>query len=327
LNDNKSFKEDISMKRIFPMVISLLLITLPSHASQAPVSQSQAPQSKDATEISSGVLYSSGSILSVPSHGIEFKVPDTWRAMLPRGSDLMVMETEGKVARMFITSVAGSNDQAVRQMLSRPQSLDDMTRLYPAAQVSEQDGLFSQSYSVTGLNLQKLVATAYGRLGDNNTAVFVIMLEPEKQNALPALGKKLIQSVVFSAPENAAQARAESGKNIDWERVVRGRTIEFTKNDDGHSVKKRMSLCSNGRFYFTEKESIVSKDSMSNISANTQSKESGYWQLAGSQLQLLWSDGSRTQYNLSKRRVGKGDQPGLFLNDEHWLYQRNPACH
>ena len=76
----------------------------------------------------------------------------------------MVMETQGKVARLFITSVAGSSAQAVRQMLSQPQSLDAMTRLYPAAQVSEQDGLFSQSYSVTGLNLQKLVAqilTAY----------------------------------------------------------------------------------------------------------------------------------------------------------------------
>jgi len=299
----------------------ILFITLLLMFSQAP-----ATPSKDATEIRPGVLYSSGSTLTVPSHGIEFKVPDNWQAMLPPASDLMVMETEGKIARMFITSAAGSNTQAVRQTLSQPQSLDAMTRLYPAAKVSEQDGLFSQSYSVTGLNLQKLVATAYGRLGDNGTAVFVIMLEPEKQDALPALGKKLIQSVVFSSPENIARARAETGKNPDWERVIRGRSLEYLKTDDGHSVKKRMSLCSNGRFYFTEKESLVSKDTMSNISANTQTTESGHWQVAGDELQLLWSDGSRTQYKLSKRRVADGSEWGLLLNGERWSSQRNRAC-
>lgn len=299
------------MKQIVILVFSLLFM----------ISQVQA-----ATEISSGVLYSSGSVLTVPSHGIEFKVPDNWQAMLPQGSELMVMENEGRVARIFITSVAGSNTQAVRQILSRPQSLDAMTRLYPSAQVSEQDGLFSQNYKVTGVNLQNLVATAYGRLGENKTAVFVIMLEPENQNILPELGKKFIQSVVFSAPETVRQARAEVDKKINWERLIRGRTLQYTKTDDGRSIKKSMSLCSNGRFYYTEKDSFISKDAMTHFKANTQARQNGDWRISGDQLQLLWSDGARTQYNLSRAPVTKGEEPALFLDDERWLNTRNRAC-
>jgi hypothetical protein len=300
------------MKHIFFLVFSLLLIT----------SQSQA-----ATEISPGVLYPSGSDLKVSSHGIEFKVPDNWQAMLPPESDLLIMEPTGSVSRIFFTMAANSNAQAVKQIMSRSQALDAMTRIKPSAQVTEQDGLFTQSYQVTGVNLQKLVATAYARLGDNKTAVFVIMLEPEDQKSLPALGKQLIQSVVFSATQTAAQLRSEAGKNIDWERVIRGRTLEYIQTDDGSSTKKTMSLCSNGRFYYTEQETYLSKNAMSNISAKTQTAQNGHWQVAGDQLQLFWSDGSQTQYNLSKRPVAKGDEAALFLDEEHWSYNRNRACH
>jgi hypothetical protein len=299
------------MKHIFILVFSLLLMT----------SQSQA-----ATEVSPGVLYPSGSDLKVSSHGIEFKVPDNWQAMLPPGSDLLIMEPTGSVARIFVTLAANSNAQAVKQIMSRPQTLDAMTRIKPNAQVTEQDGLFTQSYQVSGVNLQKLAATAYGRLGENKTAVFVIMLEPENQKSLPALGKKLIQSAAFSAPETA-QARAEADKSIDWERVIRGRTLEFTKTDDGRSINKRMNLCSNGRFYYTEQDSFVSKDTMSNFSAKTKTGQNGHWQIEGDDLQLFWSDGSRTQYKLSKRPVAKGDEPGLFLDDELWSNNRNRSCH
>jgi len=299
------------MKHIFVLAFSLFLISSQLHA---------------ATEIRPGVLYPQGSELKISNHGIELEVPDNWQAMLPRGSDLLVMETTDAVGRILVTSVTNSDAQAVRRMLSRPHVLDAVTRIKPAADVTEKDGLFTQRYQVSGVNLQKLVATAYGRLGDNKTAAFVIVLEPENQISLAALGKQLIQSIVFSGAKTSAQAKAETSGNINWQRELRGRALEYTSTDDGRSIRKRMNLCSNGRVYYTDQDRFVGNTEMSNFSANTRTSQNGHWQVSGDQLQLFWTDGSRSQYSLSKRQLPDSDKRGTFLDDELWINTRNRAC-
>jgi hypothetical protein len=310
LNDNNYLKV-VSMKKILLLAISLLIVSA---------------QLQAATEISPGAVYPSGSDLKVSTHGIELKVPDNWQAMLPRGSDLLLMQSSDSVGRILVTFAADSDAQAVKQMLSRPHALDAMTRIKPAAEVTEKDGLFTQSYQVTGVNLQKLVATAYGRLGDNQTAAFVIVLEPENQSALSALGKQLIQSIAFSAPKTAAQVRAESSSNINWVRELSGRTLEFARTDDGRVIKKRMNLCSDGRVKFTDEDRFAGKTEMSNFSAKTKTSQNGRWQVSGNQLQLFWSDGSREQYSLSQRQLTDSDESGMFLDDERWFNKPNRAC-
>jgi hypothetical protein len=299
------------MKHIFFLAFSLFFISSQLHA---------------ATEISPGVLYPSGSDLKVSTHGIELEVPDNWQAMLPRGSDLLVMETTDAVGRILVTFAADSDAQAVKQMLSRPHALDGMTRIKPSAEVTENDGLFTQSYQVSGINLQKLVATAYGRLGDNKTAAFVIVLEPENQISLAAIGKQLIQSIVFSAPKTAAQVRAETSSSINWVRELSGRTLEYASTDEGRSIKKRMNFCSNGRVYYTDQDRFTGKTEMSNFSANTKTSKKGHWQVSDDQLQLFWSDGSREQYSLSQRQLTDSDESGMFLDDERWFNKPNRAC-
>jgi len=299
------------MKHILILAFSLFIISSQLHA---------------ATEIRPGDLYPSGSDLKVSAHGIEIVVPDNWQAMLPRGSDLLVMETTDAVGRILVTSVTNSDAQTVRRMLNRPHVLDAVTRIKPAGEVTEKDGLFSQRYQVSGVNLQNLVATAYGRLGDNKTAVFVIVLEPENQISLAAIGQQLIQSIVFSAPKTAAQVKAEDGNSINWQQQLSGRALEFTSSDDGRSIKKRMSLCSNGRVYYTDQDRFVGNTGMSNFSANTKTSQNGHWQVSGDKLQLFWSDGSRSQYSLSKRQLEDGGKWGTFLDDERWINTGNRTC-
>jgi hypothetical protein len=299
------------MKKILLLAISLFLITTQVHA---------------ATEISPGVLYPSGSDLKVSTQGIALKVPDNWQATLPRGSDLLLMQSSDSVGSILVTFAANSDAQSVRQMLNRPHALDDMTRIKPAAEVTEKDGLFTQSYQVTGVNLQKLVATAYGRLGDNKTAAFVIVLEPESQKALSALGKQLIQSIVFSAQKTAEQVRVDASSNINWARELRGRALEFASTDGGRAIKKRLNLCSDGRVKYTDQDRFAGKTEMSNFTANSSTSQTGHWQVSGDQLQLFWSDGSRTQYSLSQRQIPDIDEQGTFLDDEQWIDVRNQSC-
>ena len=135
-------------------------------------------QANAATEISPGVLYQPGTRLQVSSLGLELTVPKNWQALLPQGSEALVMEPIGQTARMIVTAVPDSSAQSIRQLMSQAQALDAMTQLLPSGQLNESNGIFSQQFQVSGHNPQNLKASAYGRLGSNRIALFVVMLEP-----------------------------------------------------------------------------------------------------------------------------------------------------
>lgn len=287
------------------------------------------PGLRAATEIAPGVLYQPGSELQVGSIGLELEVPANWQAVLPAGSEALVMEPMGQVARMIVTAVPGSSDQSIRQAMSEPQAIDMMTSLVPTGQPALSKGLYRQRYSFQGMNPQNLEASALGRLGSNGTAVFVIMLEPEGQNLLTSLGPQFLSAMTFSQPVVAQQAapRAQGeNSNMDWNQTLRGRTLRYLKTGNGLSVDKRMNLCSNGQFIFTDSDSYVSSDAISDFSGSSRSSAAGRWTISGNQLKLAWNDGSQSNYTLSRRYVEKWSEWGTFVDDERWFNVSNEVC-
>ena len=294
--------------QIIPALLMLLTLATAARAS---------------TEISPGVVYQPGTQLTVSSYGIDLTVPRDWRAMLPQGAEALIMEPIGQVARMIVMAVPNSDAQNIRQLMSQPQPLDMMTQLVPRTPPVDQGGLFSQQYEVQGNNPQNLVASAYGRLGSNRTAVFVIMLEPRNQNMLPALGQQFISSISFSAPQSAAAA---GGGNIDWNQRLRGRTLKYQSTSNGLSITKLMNLCSNGAFSYTDSDSYGSSDATGSFSGYSNSAQTGRWQISGNQINLAWDDGSRSQFTLSYRYVPEYDEWGTFVDDQRWFNIQNRVC-
>jgi hypothetical protein len=294
--------------QIIPALLMLLTLATAARAS---------------TEISPGVVYQPGTQLTVSSYGIDLTVPRDWRAMLPQGAEALIMEPIGQVARMIVMAVPNSDAQNIRQLMSQPQPLDMMTQLVPRTPPVDQGGLFSQQYEVQGNNPQNLVASAYGRLGSNRTAVFVIMLEPRNQNMLPALGRQFISSISFSAPQSAAAA---GGGNIDWNQRLRGRTLTYRSTSNGMSITKLMNLCSDGRFSYTDSDSHNSSSATGDFSGYSQSGYTGRWQISGNQIHLSWDDGSRSQFTLSYRHVPEYDEWGIFVDDQRWFNNQNRVC-
>ena len=283
-------------------------------------------QGHAATEISPGVLYQPGTRLQVSSLGLELTVPNNWQALLPQGSEALVMEPIGQTARMIVTAVAGSSAQSMRQLMSQPQVLDAMTQLVPSGQPGERNGIYMQQFELSGYNPQNLTASAYGRLGSNQTALFVVMLEPAGQNLLPALGRQFIQAATFSAPRVAQQTQGGNGGPIDWDRELRGRTLQYLKTSNGLSIDKRMNLCSDGSFIYTDNDSYVSSDAVGDFSGYSQSGNAGRWEISGNTIRLRWNDGTQSQFTLSRRYVAEWGEWGTFVDDERWFNNRNRAC-
>lgn len=276
-----------------------------------------------ATEISPGVLYQESTHLKVSSFGIEFQVPKNWQAILPEGSELLIMEPIGVVARLIISATPNSNAQTIKQVLLQNQTLDTTTELTPIGKVSFVKGLYRQSYEITGDNPQNLVASAQVKLGNNQTAFFVVMIEPKSQNLTQKVVDQLFDSTVFSSPKTEAEIQQEANSNINWDESIRGRTLRYLYTGGGQHIEKKMNLCSDGSFYYTDSGGYVS----GGFSAATDLGEQGRWTISQNQLKLNWMDGSQSQFGLSRRYVARWDEWGTFINNERWFNVHNETCH
>lgn len=279
-----------------------------------------------ATEISPGVLYQPGARLKVSTIGLQLAVPSGWQAVLPQGSEALIMEPVGKVARMIISAVPQSNEQMLRQTMSEQLALDFHSQLSPKGKVEMEAGLYSQRYQVTGNNPQNLVGSAYGRLADTGLAVYVVMLEPAKQNMVPSIGRELIKDMTFSAPKTEAQVQQEVARNIDWNNELRGRTLQYMYTGDGLSTTKRMNLCSDGSFSYSDSDSYASSDAVGDFSAYSRGGDSGSWQINDNMIVLKWNDGSSSQFTLSRRYVPEWREWGTFVDEERWFKVQNQVC-
>ncbi len=279
-----------------------------------------------ATEISPGVLYQPGSQLQVSTLGISFQVPENWQAILPQGSEVLIMEPTNAVARIIVSAVPGSNTQTVEQLMSQVQMLDAMNQLQPSGQLKQEQQLFLRNYNIVGQNQQNLQASAYARLGENQTAVFVILLQGQGQNGMSTIGRQFIQSVKFGEIKTEFQVQAEASKNIDWNQELKGRTLRYLRTENGLSIDKNMSFCSDGTFAYSDDDSYISNDATTSFSAVSNSDNYGRWQIQGNQIILNWNDGSRSQLTLSRRYVEDWGEWGTFVDEDRWFNVQNKVC-
>ncbi len=279
-----------------------------------------------ATEISPGVLYQPGTQLQVSTLGISFQVPQNWQAVLPQGSEVLIMEPTNAVARIIVSAMPGSNAQTIEQLMNQSQMLDAMSQLQPSGQLRREQQLFLRDYDIVGSNQQNLQASAYARLGDNQTAVFVILLQGQGQAGIDNIGRRFIQSVKFGEVKTEFQVQAEASKNIDWNQELKGRTLRYLKTESGLSIDKNMSFCSDGTFAYSDDDSYISNDAMTSFSATSNSDNYGRWQVQGNQIILQWNDGSRSQFTLSRRYVEDWGEWGTFVDDERWFNVQNKVC-
>ena len=279
-----------------------------------------------ATEITSGVLYDSGTKLKASNFGVEFSVPNGWQAVLLQGSDALIMERANAVARIVVSAEANSDESSIRQFLMQAQSLDMHSQLVPVANVKKQGNIFSQDYRIEGFNQQKLGAKLFVQLGKNNVAFAIMILEPVGSPQFTSIAVNLVKTVKFFKPIEIQNNLQASTGNINWEQQLKGRTLQYLYTGNGLSTKKKINLCSDYSFSYNDNDSYLSSNAMNNFSANNNASESGRWNITGDQLNLLWNNGSQTNYKISRRYVSEWDEWGTFLNEDRWFNVNNEVC-
>ena len=141
---------------------------------------------------------------------------------------------------------------------------------------------------------------------------------PEVTEAQP-----LYTEYLRSQPSNKLPQDSE---NLNWERILKGSALVYTRTGEGFSVKKTISLCSDYRFVYSDVDSYISKDAYHNFTAGVRGQQAGSWKIAGDALLLLWSDHTQSRSTLSYRYLEQRDEWGIFIDDERWRNMVNRKC-
>jgi hypothetical protein len=278
-----------------------------------------------ATEISPGQLYNAGARLKVSALGVEFSVPQGWRALLPPAAEVVIMEPLDQSARMFVMAQPDKDRSAVEADMNEATELDAGLVIRPAGAATLRDGLYRQRYAISGPNPQRLSVSSLGRLGDNQVAVYAILLQAPDQPDKTSIAESFMRGMGFTAIV-APATQAGQGGDIDWNSELRGRTLQYLKTGNGLSVDKRLNLCSNGTAVYSDHDSYFSGGVGGDFSAYSNSGDVGQWSINASRLTVNWNDGSRSTYNLSRRYVEKWGEWGTFLDDDRWFNNANQVC-
>jgi len=274
-----------------------------------------------ATEISPGILYQGGTKLIASDYGVEFDVPQGWQALLPEDSDVLMMEPVGGVARIVISAVTNSSENAIQQLMSESQPLEADSQLIPGGRVTKKGRIFFQSFSVRGSNPQNLAATAYARLGHNKTAFYVMLLEPVNQDKYKTINRSLVDSVRFKQLTSSSVASLDKE---NWEQQLKGRSLKYLKTEGGLSEEKQIYLCSNYTFSYYENSNYLSSDVYTDFSSASQNQQTGSWKINGNTILLTWEDGSTTNSTLSRQNA-QGES-GTFVDGQRWFQVENSVC-
>ena len=280
-----------------------------------------------ATEVEPGQLYQGGARLSVSQAGIEFSVPEGWLALLPPGAEAMVFEADDQSARMFVMAEPGQDVAAVEASMNESTVLDAGLQIAPGGPATQANGLYRQTYNLLGGNPQGLKVSSLGRLGDNQVAIYTILVQlPGRPEQAPT-AEAFMRGIEFSQiAQPATQATPGQVDNIDWNSELRGRSLRYLKSGNGLTTDKRINLCSDGTAVYSDNDSYFSGGAVSNFSAYTNRGDVGRWVIAGNRLSIDWNDGTRSAYGLSRRYVERWSEWGTFLDDERWFNTANKVC-
>jgi len=281
-------------------------------------------QAQAATEIQPGVIYNAGSDLSVSNLGLQLRVPQGFRAALPQGTDVLLMESDDQSRRMLVSASAGSEAE-VEQFLSQPYAIDEYTQLLPEGEPRRQALQWLQSYEVAGLADPSTRAVALVRLSKTGIALLVLTLYTEFEGEALSAAQQMLDEAQFNPPKAVSRVQAV-GPEINWQERLRGAALRYLKTENGFSANRFYYLCSDQNFVYADNDSYASSDALSDFSYAGQANHHGQWHIRANRLQLLWADGGQSEFLLSRRYVEQWDEWGTFLNDERWFEVNNTVC-
>jgi hypothetical protein len=227
-----------------------------------------------AVELSTGVVYQAGTVVQSSEIGLSLTIPSDWQGALPQGMNAFVMQKQG-AQDTIVVQAEQMDKQSVVSLMNQPITLDQGITLVPRGKTTENSGVVSGKYSVTGQysNARGEILAVVGKYGVSVALIGLGFSPGEPENTLAAL----VSTVKFEAPRQARQNQASAGSSQSWSEYMRGRYIVYYYTGSGYHEEDHIWLCSDGSYH----RSNSSGGFGGGASGAFGGKATGKWQVTG----------------------------------------------
>jgi len=271
-----------------------------------------------ATEITPGQQYNGPQKLTVQEAGVSFTLPAGWTGGLPQGQQFFVIAKEGFEGFIFMTADEVSESEVLK-LMGGPIPLDEGVTLTPKAKPKKEGKRISNTYSVTGGQLEAIGLTQLGAHGVSVLAVAVAT--PQNLATIQKTLTQVMGSLKLEKVKQApAQAQAPASGSSKYDRFIRGKRLVRLQTMNGYSERITMDLCSNGRFFRHFNASSVSQLG----TAGRDQGGDGNWTLNGNTLAYTL-DGDNYTMSVEAEAFPDGSAK-VMLNGNRWFTEGNARC-
>lgn len=290
----------------------ILLILLSSVAATAPAQQFK--------RIKPGTLYGGGDVVRSPRYGMQTRIPQGWRGVLPQNTEvfIMVVPNDADKGQVFVLVNENDTPATVRTKFEQGINLAENLKLAPAGDVTERGEAIAAEFKLEGKKKNKGDRYyAESRCHPKGTGCLVVLLTGSAVSfeAGKAAVMEIMDQTKFMEPSSESPYT-----DFDWKKFLDNKVMvnfAFT-----HDKKKEntMTLCADGTFHSKFKSSEL----MNGNAKAYMGKKAGTWSVTGkgesTTLVLSFRGLEALNVTLSMR------DEKVFANDQRYFVGENDNC-
>jgi hypothetical protein len=253
--------------------------------------------------IQPGRLYEAGATLYAPRYGFVAKVPEGWEGLLPRESEVFLLNTTTPTiyGEVFVFGRDQGDLLMMQEAWKKGFDLTGSVKL-KAINSTLNDFLLAADVIAEGQYINRgMKGFAVARCNPTGPCVTTLMIAPVQFfDSIRNTVMKFMKEGSFQAPSNASPYA-----DFDWKEFLSNKTLMTYETMEGGSKKNIIDLCKDGTF----QSSITHKGIFKNTNPDYRGSNAGQWEVKGS--------GETTTINFTFKR--KGLEPFsavLMIQDE-----------
>lgn len=276
-------------------------------------------QAQKKTRIQPGRLYQPGEILYAPRYGFTAKVPEGWKGMLPRESEVFLLSTTtATYGEVYVFGRDRGELNAMKDAWLTGFDLSETIRLKASNPVISDDQLFSEVIAEGGHINKGMKGFAVARCNPDGPCITALM-------AAPVQFYEEVKKMVTEFMTTATLGNPTTGSphtDFDWKEFLSGKVLATFISVRSGSKESTVHLCGNGSF----NADIRKRGFLKNQNPGYRGRLTGSWEVTGT------GEETTIRFTFDKRNLPPFEAPlqikdeKIFSNGERYFIGKSDKC-
>ena len=226
--------------------------------------------------IQPGKLYNAGDVIRSPRHGMQSRIPQGWRGVLPRDTEVfMILPDDPTTGKIFVFIHGKDTPQIVQKKFEQGVNFDANITLAPSGAIAHRGDAIASEFHLSS-NQTDTAERYYAESkcnphGGGCLMVILVGNTPKFDDGKAAV-REVVDQTIFQAPSNES-----AYVDFDWKEFLSDKILVIYGYTGDVRKENEVNLCANGSF--TSK--LKTNGFVSNEGKQYQGKKSGTWTVKG----------------------------------------------